>query len=549
VCEEVCDEEDIFDDGESIASIAQSSDFKELAKHQDKVQELENRVKNWIKKLDEMLKESEQIRRENHSSGPQDELEYWKKRGARFSQIVNQVNSQEVQMTIYCIRMAHSKLFKEWLETDKKITFCYNEAKDNAKFIQALESKCHSLYLDDPVKMRKSILGLLQTVRLIHSVSQFYNTSERTSALMVKITNQMIQTCKDYITCRGQESIWSQDRAVMKDKLTQCIILNKVYRRTYIFVKNQTLIPGQPPFNFSENYVFGKFDGFCRRIMKIISMFELIDDYTGLFQRRMEGLLLGEALDDAISKFTEIRQIVMNKPYDYLDARNTEFENDFKKFLSHTDELKETIADTIERNFDSVWETPQGIRFLTRFEKVSEKIPLAKMSEKYDRILRYCEREVERIVRMFKKQKDDPPVPWMFPPIAGRIKWSRSLVSHLDELLTSVTTHHILKNLPAAVELSRKHKSALTMLKSFETDMVALWMNQHVSEVDHCLLRHLLAVNAEKQKLKVNLHPTIPLLIREAEIMIKMDLPLPIVALTLYAKNDYFFDVKDSLQV
>nr|CAI5822334.1 unnamed protein product [Callosobruchus analis] len=434
-----------------------------------------------------MLKESEQIRRENHSSGPQDELEYWKKRGARFSQIVNQVNSPEVQLTICCIKMAHSKLFKEWLETDKKITFCYNEAKDNAKYIQALESKCHSLYLDDPVKMRKSILGLLQTVRLIHSVSQFYNTSERTSALMVKITNQMIQTCKDYITCRGQESIWSQDRAVMKDKLTQCIILNKVYRRTYIFVKNQTVIPGQPPFNFSENYVFGKFDGFCRRIMKIISMFELIDDYTGLFQRRMEGLLLGEALDDAISKFTEIRQIVMNKPYDYLDARNAEFENDFKKFLSHTDELKETIADTIERNFDSVWETPQGIRFLTRFEKVSEKIPLAKMSEKYDRILRYCEREVERIVKMFKNK--------------------RMILQYLG-------CSHLLQ----------------------------------VSEVDHCLLRHLIAVNAEKQKLKVNLHPAIPLLIREAEIMIKMDLPLPIVALTLYAKNEYFWDVKDSIQ-
>lgn len=35
--------------------------------------------------------------------------------------------------------------------------------------------------------MQDSILGLLQTVRLIHSVSQFYNTSERTSALMVKV--------------------------------------------------------------------------------------------------------------------------------------------------------------------------------------------------------------------------------------------------------------------------------------------------------------------------------------------------------------------------
>lgn len=76
---------------------------------------------------------------------------------------------------------------KEWKETDKKITFCYNEARDNSKFIQAIETSCHALYLDDPVNMKESILGLLQTVRLIYSVSQFYNTSERTSSLMVKV--------------------------------------------------------------------------------------------------------------------------------------------------------------------------------------------------------------------------------------------------------------------------------------------------------------------------------------------------------------------------
>lgn len=35
--------------------------------------------------------ESEQLRRENDSSGPQDELEYWKKRGALFSQLVSQL--------------------------------------------------------------------------------------------------------------------------------------------------------------------------------------------------------------------------------------------------------------------------------------------------------------------------------------------------------------------------------------------------------------------------------------------------------------------------
>lgn len=76
------------------------------------------------------------------------------------------------------------------------------------------------------------------------------------------------------------------------------------------------------------------------------------------------------ALDEATHKFNEIKSVVMNKKYDYLDQRNSEFESDFKSFLALTDELKEEIAETIEANYDSVWETPQGIQFLTRFEKV-----------------------------------------------------------------------------------------------------------------------------------------------------------------------------------
>lgn len=58
-----------------------------------------------------------------------------------------------------------------------------------------------------------------------------------------------------------------------------------------------------------------------------------------------------------------------------------------------------------------------------------------------------------------------------------------------------------------------------------------------------------MAVCPEKQRLKVNIHSTIPLLIREADLMAKMDLPLPMIALTLYAKRDHFSLVRDSLQV
>lgn len=334
------------------------------------------------------------------------------------------------------------------------------------------------------VNMRDSILSLLQTVRLIYSVSQFYNTSERTSALMVKITNQMIETCKAYITCRAKDTIWSQERPLVRTKLNNCIMLNHVYRETYYAVRGQLFLPNQIPFGFSENFVFGKFDTFCDRLKKIIQMFNLIDDYNYLFERRLEGLLLGEALEDAMTQFDEAKKEVVNKLYDYLDHRNVEFNTDFQSFMSKTNTLKQSIASLIEYNFDSVWETPQGIRFLVRFEKVSDYIPLTQMDEKYRRILKYCDKEVERILKLFRKQRDDPPIPRNMPPIAGRIRWSRSLECHLQELVSSVAEHPILQKLPATKDLENRYNSVKTILGEYEEEMVSIWLDQDVSGSD-----------------------------------------------------------------
>lgn len=109
-----------------------------------------------------------------------------------------------------CLTTSSSKVIKEWRETDKKITFCYNEARDNSKFIQAIENSCHALYLDDPINMKESILSLLQTVRLIYSVSQFYNTSERTSSLMVKVS-YLCPLIQRYVPQLNKESTFFMD--------------------------------------------------------------------------------------------------------------------------------------------------------------------------------------------------------------------------------------------------------------------------------------------------------------------------------------------------
>lgn len=92
VCEEVAHEGSIFDDGELMMD--EIHNFEEAKTFVSDIQaggKVEERVRTWTKKLKDFILESKQIRRENDCSGPQQELEYWKRRGAQFSQLVKRL--------------------------------------------------------------------------------------------------------------------------------------------------------------------------------------------------------------------------------------------------------------------------------------------------------------------------------------------------------------------------------------------------------------------------------------------------------------------------
>ena len=107
-----------------------------------------------MKQIQELLLESEQLRLETDDAGPQDELEYWKARGAKLTLLVNQINTQPARMTLVTLRAAQSKILKVWNNIDKRITKYHVEAADNAKFLGAIEKTSHSIYLEDPSELK-----------------------------------------------------------------------------------------------------------------------------------------------------------------------------------------------------------------------------------------------------------------------------------------------------------------------------------------------------------------------------------------------------------
>ena len=111
---------------------------------------------------------------------------------------------------------------------------------------------------------------------------------------ILQVTNQMITACKDYITVGRSETIWTLGQSVCS-KLQDCILLNDSYRAHFHKVKAKLETqPQELQFDFSEMYIFGKFDTFSRRLKKIIQMFDIIETYSHLSQSKIEGTVMSQ---------------------------------------------------------------------------------------------------------------------------------------------------------------------------------------------------------------------------------------------------------------
>uniref|UniRef100_A0A674C023 Dynein axonemal heavy chain 5 n=1 Tax=Salmo trutta TaxID=8032 RepID=A0A674C023_SALTR len=504
------------------------SDYIAVANSTEATEKIEACMKVWIKQIEQVLAESDQLRKEADDLGPRAELDHWKKRMSRFNYLLDQLKSPNVKAVLGVLMMAKSKLIKSWRELDTRITDSANEAKDNVKYLYTLEKFCDPLYNSDPVSMVEAIPGLINAIRMIHSISRYYNTSEKITSLFVKVTNQMITACKAYITNNGSASIWDQPQGVVAEKLKAAIHLNQEYQKCFHKTKEKLeQSPSERQFDFSEMYIFGKFETFQRRLYKILNMFSSITTYSALQDSKIEGL------ETMATTFQSIVLSMKKKHYSFLDQRRTDFDQDYDEFCKNTTELHNQLKTFMDNTFDKIQNTERALNVLKKFERLG--IPDLGIDDKYQQILQNYGRDIEMVSRNYTKQKMDPPIGRDLPPVAGKILWARQLYRRIQEPMDLFQEHPGVLATPEAKRIIRNYNRVARVLLEFEMIYHSGWMKQ---EVRLGLQASLLVKCPDTGELFVNFDPQILTQIRETDCMTRMRLEIPPFAAILQQKQD-----------
>ena len=304
--------------------------------------------------------------------------------------------------------------------------------------------------------MKVYLSRLLSIIRLIQNVSSFYNSPERVSSLLVKISNQVIKSCKRYITEGGRVSIWSQEHEIIEAKLEECIRLNEQYREAYHHVKNKADGTTNNKFNFSEKSIFGRFDSFCERLKNLLDMFRKIGLYTKLFNAKLEGLLPEESVEEDKKCFEKAVRILTMKEYDYLEYRNKHFDKDFSDFLTRIEIVTDKMKTKLDLTYDGIWDTTHAFQYLYRFKKLGKIIPFGGMADKHERMISTFKKEMEKVSKFFNKNKENPLVPREYPDGSGKIYWVRSLVERMKYFMDHFEQEESFKMLPSYRKLVKQ---------------------------------------------------------------------------------------------
>jgi dynein heavy chain len=466
--------------------------------------------------------------------GPRGELEHWRGRMQKLTSITEQLKRPDCKQVISVLgaltknttdlnKQNIVNLLRRWKQIDVNITEQANEAKDNVKYLYTLERFIDPLYTGNAETITDTLPALMNSIKMIHTIARYYNTSERMTSLFAKITEQMISNCKMHITGEeNSDSLWETDPQDLVRKLEACLKLNEAYQEQYRITKSKLeQTPKGKQFTFDEMKIFGKFDLFCRRVIKLIDMFSTIDQFNSLSKNKLEGM------ERLIEQFHQIVKEFRQKRHDLLDYHNNKFDRDYVEFNVKITDLEAALQQFINSSFENITSIEHSLQLLRKFQSILQRESLkSDLDSKLNIIFQNYGLELEQVQQLYEREKHDPPIPRNLPPVAGNITWSRHLLKRIEEPMKQFESNQNVLAGKEAKRIIKMYNKVAKTLVAFEY----LWYQAWVQSIDQAkagLQATLIIRHPDDGKLYVNFDQEILQLIREAKCLDRMGIEIP----------------------
>ena len=430
----------------------------------DLVQRIEGIVIHWTRQIKEIIGNGEHHNYSSQSvtsdtSGLLDEIEFWMNRSTDLSNLKSQLDRHVVCVLVYILQCTQSSYLHSFQLITQSITLGTSEAYNNLQLLQLIQPVAYKLSQCAPVDIIPLLPELCNRVRLISSVSTYYNTDERICSLLRLISNQIIIQCMSSMNINEliQSNQIDQLLLLLRQCIDCCTTWHSVYDTVRTHINQSSTASMHWKFDQTKYGLFAQLDAFIQRCYNLIELcagqlqfcyqaryYDHIPLFGGSRGVEMENILneLNHSFKSHINKY-----ILSHHHTNILSMQQSEWYTVFTALQSIMKEYDLIVHNTLQQLFDTVYPVslPHCIDVLHTYSLIAVRSNLQQLiKKKSDDCIVLYNKNYKLIKHIYEQYKKSPPIHIYQSRYTGSVQWAKSLLARLhDEYHTIIQLQYI----------------------------------------------------------------------------------------------------------
>ena len=482
------------------------SNASTVSEDKDLVQRLESTVIRWTRQIKDVIN-NQDILQDTEGTGPLEEIQFWRSRTQDLSGISEQLKKEGVTQIVSVLKFAKSPYLGPFTSIVDSIQRGSIEANDNLKYLMSLHDPCTELAHAEPRNIPKILPDLLACIRMIWTSSKFYNTEERLTGLLRKVSSEIITCCCSRISL---SDVLDGDVEKAMKSLNESIKSGVHWKQLYK-VCADTVAKHTPDitkhWNFDTASIFAQVDAFVQRCRDLLEICE------GQLQFARKGGAVSQTGKAELPKFGGTRGSEIAKQlheieeeferyirrlktleYDILDVKATRWHDDYNLLKNGMKDLEVMMQNVINSAFEGITAVSSLVELLDAFSSLAKREAVKRcVQKKAAHVYAIMIREIELVRHEFDQFRLSPPLGTAAPKYSGSAVWARNLLRTVQKDWESLQEANAFTKVKEAQDAKASYEQLSAVLSDYMMKMYQDWMT-HLKDVDHSQLQARLEV-------------------------------------------------------
>ncbi|XP_037072257.1 dynein heavy chain 2, axonemal-like [Pollicipes pollicipes] len=378
-----------------------SRPVEDMAKDKDLVERLEAAMVHWIRQIKEMLSSLDSIEMPE-KAGPLDEIHFWNDRCKDLSGVKVQLDSVVVKKMSDVLEHAKSSYIGRFNRLAHEIQDGSQQAESNKHYLSLLQEPCEELSKSSPDEMAGQLEHVLTLIRVVWNNSPYYNTRERVTGILRRVSTEVINVCQNVISI---DDIFNGRCRSSIRTLEQCIDCSMAWKNIYKKAWDYLAHTARVHHKMSEQgwvldvtTIFAELDAFTQRCKDLI---EICNSQMYLNRFEPDGssversvhwawmedgeqvplpLFAGARGPEIARSMQELERVfsaclkdIGSNKQIISDNRSTQWLNEFRKFRMRVKDVEVMLTNIIDWSFETVRTVEEGVLLLSCFRRYANR--------------------------------------------------------------------------------------------------------------------------------------------------------------------------------